>query len=152
MAMLSKLLPTGGKAWLKLDWNEHIEYYDFTKVLDLRRHVALTLILPLSLNVTWMCAIFRGLWSPSSGERRLQTSSSRSKKGSSNGVAATPYSQVTVMLLAVTVTFTVLHTPSHAIRLQLLIDSVISEDLNRYLNTIRSQRWASELLLHQLLH
>ncbi|KAK0048855.1 mu-type opioid receptor [Biomphalaria pfeifferi] len=126
----SQEIPRG---YLCLTMTEYAEYIKILTYVD----TALTLVLPLLLNITWMVGIFRALLLARSRNRRLRQSSSRGQVGRSG--VSTPYNHVTAMLLAVTLTFIVLHTPSHTIRLRLLIENFLSEDMHRYLSTVRLQ-------------
>ncbi|KAH9493063.1 hypothetical protein Btru_022682 [Bulinus truncatus] len=111
------------------------EYYNYTEVMTYV-DTALTLVIPLLLNLTWMCGIFRALVVARSRNRRLSVRRQGSHRGCS-----TPYNHVTAMLLTVTVTFIVLHTPSHTVRLRFLIDDFQNEDLGSYLDTVRLQQF-----------
>ncbi|KAK0065367.1 mu-type opioid receptor [Biomphalaria pfeifferi] len=93
-------------------FNEGLTYFD----------TIITLVLPSFLILLFMTAIFSSLiaayW--------------KNKKGRSSGqpghvkhFCSSPYGRLTVMLTAVSITFITLHTPSHIIRLRLLLGQLL---------------------------
>lgn len=90
----------------------------------------LTLVLPLFIIIILVCVIAVRLVDVSKRKDRLRKSSSyasvSSKVSGSNGPSL-PYSQVTKMLLSVSVVFVCLHTPSHAIRMKVTLESLLGQ-------------------------
>lgn len=91
----------------------------------------LTLVLPLFIIITLVCVIAVRLVDVSKRKDRLRKRSSYASvnstvNGSQNGLAL-PYTQVTRMLLSVSLVFVCLHTPSHAIRMKVTLENLLGQ-------------------------
>lgn len=93
----------------------------------------LTLVLPLFIIVILICIIAVSLVDASKRKDRLRKSSSytsvNSTKLTSQNNSVIPHSQVTKMLLSVSLVFVCLHTPSHAIRMKVTVENLLGQTI-----------------------
>ncbi|XP_055869223.1 FMRFamide receptor-like isoform X2 [Biomphalaria glabrata] len=108
-------------------FNEGLTYFD----------TIVTLVAPSLLVLLFMVCIFSSLLAAYRRNRRMR------KLGRQRHIhffCLSPYGRVTAMLLAVSLTFITLHTPSHAIRLRLIFGEILLQHPEQFLPALRLQR------------
>ncbi|KAH9488329.1 hypothetical protein Btru_063805 [Bulinus truncatus] len=108
-------------------FNEGLTYFD----------TAMTLVAPSVLVLLLMICIFGSLFAAYKRNKRMRK---LGRQRHLHFFCLSPYGRVTAMLLAVSITFITLHTPSHAIRLRLLIGEILRQDPEHFLPALRLQR------------
>ncbi|CAG5116623.1 unnamed protein product [Candidula unifasciata] len=108
-------------------FNEGLTYFDTT----------VTLVLPSVLVFCFMCGIFGSLLTAYKRSKRMKR---LGRQRHIHFFCLSPYGRVTAMLLAVSITFIALHTPSHTIRLRLLFAEFLDLRPTLYLHELRLQR------------